>query len=158
MPPSNDQIAERVSALAVPVVAAHDIELVDIEVRGQHGSRVVRVVADAQDGLDLDLIAGLSRELGDLLDDDDLVDGRYTLEVSSPGVDRPLRTPTNFRRNVGREVRVHRTRDAMDRGEKGEFTGTLDAADDDGITLTVGKDTVTVPHADIDHGKVVLPW
>lgn len=158
MPPTNDEITTRVRALAAPVIADQGVELVEVEVRGAHGSRVVRIVGDAEDGLDLDLIADLSREIGDLLDEDDLVGGRYTLEVSSPGVDRPLRTPTNFRRNVGRDVRVVRNREAIDRGEKGELTGTLDAVDDHALTLTVGKDTVTVPHADVDHGKVVLPW
>lgn len=158
MPPSNDDIATRITALAEPVVADHGVELVEVEVRGARGSRVVRVVADADDGLDLELIADLSRELGDRLDADDLVDGRYTLEVSSPGVDRPLRTPTSFRRNIGREVRVVRGREAIDRGEKGELTGTLDAVDDEGLMLTVDGDTVHVPHADVDHGKVVLPW
>ena len=158
MPPTNDEITTRVRALAAPVVADHGVELVEVEVRGAHGSRVVRIVGDAEDGLDLDLIADLSREIGDLLDEDDLVGGRYTLEVSSPGVDRPLRTPTNFRRNIGRDVRVMRNREAIDRGEKGELTGTLEAVDDRALTLTVGKDTVTVPHADVDHGKVVLPW
>lgn len=158
MPPTNDEITTRVHALVAPVIAGHGVELVEVEVRGAHGSRVVRIVGDAEDGLDLDLIADLSREIGDLLDEDDLVGGRYTLEVSSPGVDRPLRTPTNFRRNVGRDVRVVRNREAIDRGEKGELTGTLDAVDDHALTLMVGKDTVTVPHADVDHGKVVLPW
>ena len=158
MPPSNDEIATRVRALATPVVDEHGVELVEVEVRGAHGSRVVRIVGDADEGLDLDLIADLSREIGDRLDEDDFIGAKYTLEVSSPGVDRPLRTPANFRRNVGRDVRVVRTRGAIDRGEKGELTGTLDAVDDQGLTLTVGSDTVTVPHDDVDHGKVVLPW
>lgn len=158
MPITNDEIATRVEALAEAVVADHGVELVEVEVRGARGSRVVRVVADADEGLDLDLIAELSRVLGDRLDEDDLVDGRYTLEVSSPGVDRPLRSPTGFRRNLGRDVRVVRTREAIDRGEKGELTGTLDAVDDTALTLSVDGETVTVPHEDVDHGKVVLPW
>lgn len=158
MPPSNDDLAARIRAVAEPVVVEHEVELVEVEVRGAHGSRVVQVVADDEDGLDLDRIADLSRVLGDLLDAEDVLDSKYTLEVTSPGVDRPLRTPTNFRRNIGREVRVVRNRAAIDRGEKGEFTGTLDDVDDEGLTLTVGKDTVTVPHDDVDHGKVVLPW
>lgn len=158
MPPSNDEIATRIRALAGPVLDRHDVELVEVEVRGAHGSRVVAVVGDKDDGLDLDLIADLSRTIGDLLDEDDLVTGKYTLEVSSPGVDRPLRGPRTFRRNIGREVRVVRTRAAIDRGEKGELTGTLDAVDGAGLTLVVGKDTITVPHDDVDHGKVVLPW
>lgn len=158
MPPTNDEIATRVRALAVPVVDELDVELVEVEVRGAHGSRVVRIVGDSPEGLDLDLIADLSREIGDRLDEDDFIGAKYTLEVSSPGVDRPLRTPMNFRRNIGREMRVMRTRDAIDRGEKGELVGTLDAVDDHALTLKVGKDTVTVPHDDVDHGKVVLPW
>lgn len=158
MPPSNDEIATRIRALAGPVLDEHEVELVEIEVRGAHGSRVVAIVGDKDDGLDLDLIADLSRTIGDRLDEDDLVTGKYTLEVSSPGVDRPLRTLRSFRRNVGRDVRVVRNRPAIDRGEKGELTGTLDAVDDDGLHLTVGKETVVVPHDDVDHGKVVLPW
>lgn len=158
MPPSNDELSEGVRALVTPVLDEHDVELVEVEVRGAHGSRVVAVVGDTDDGLDLDLIAELSRTIGDLLDEDDLINGKYTLEVSSPGVDRPLRSARSFRRNVGREVRVVRNRAAIDRGEKGELTGTLDAVDDDGLHLTVSKDTVVVPHDDVDHGKVVLPW
>ena len=158
MPASNDDLAERVHALVGPVLDAHDVELVEVDVRGAHGSRVVAVVGDRDDGLDLDLIADLSRTIGDRLDEDDTISGRYTLEVSSPGVDRPLRTLRSFRRNVGRDVRVVRNRAAIDRGEKGELTGTLDAVDDEGLHVTVGKDTVVVPIDDVDHGKVVLPW
>lgn len=159
MPASNAELVERVTAIAGPVVAAVDVDLVEVEVRGARGSRVVRVIADADGGLDLDLIAELSRDIGDLLDEEDLVDGRYTLEVSSPGVDRPLRTLRQFRRNVGRDVRLVRTREAIDRGEKGEVTGRLTAADDDGLVLDVdGAGELLVPLADVDHGKVVLPW
>lgn len=156
---SNTDLAERIAALAEPVVAGHDIELVEVDVRGQRGSRVVRVVADADDGLDLDSIAVLSRELGDLLDEHDLVEGRHTLEVSSPGVDRPLRTARQLQRNVGRDLRLVRTRAAIDRGEKGEVTGRLVSVDDDALLLRVDKGReLTVALADVDHAKVVLPW
>ena len=165
MPASNAEIAERISALAGPVVADADVELVDVEVKGARGSQVVRIVADTDDGLDLDLIAELSRDIGDLLDEHDVVDGRYTLEVSSPGVDRPLRSLRQFTRNVGRDVRVVRTRDAIDRGEKGEVTGELTAVDADPdadpvLVLDLGGKTgeLRVPLTDVDHGKVVLPW
>lgn len=158
MPPSNDDIATRISAVVGPVLDEQDVELVEVEVRGARGSRVVAIVGDKDEGLDLDLIADLSRTIGDKLDEDDLIDGKYTLEVSSPGVDRPLRSERSFRRNVGRDVRVVRNREAIDRGEKGKLTGTLESVDDDGLTLKVGKDTVVVPFGDVDHGKVVLPW
>lgn len=156
---TNDEIAARITALADPIVAARGVELVEVEVRGARGSRVVRVVADADDGLDLDLIADLSREIGERLDDEDVVDGKHMLEVSSPGVDRPLRTVSTFRRNVGRDVRVVRSRDAIDRGEKGEVTGRLADVRDDVLVLRVDKGReLQVPLIDVDHGKVVLPW
>lgn len=149
----------RISALASPHADELGVELVDVEVKGQRGSRVVRLVADADDGLDLDLIAELSRRVGDLLDADDVIPGQYTLEVSSPGVDRPLRSPRQFQRNVGRDVRVVRTRDAIDRGEKGEVTGRLAEADDEQLVLAIDKGRrLVVPLADVDHGRIVLPW
>ncbi len=148
----------RIRALATPVVAEHDVELVDVEIRGQRGSRVVRLIADAEKGIDIDQIAVISRAVGAVLDSEDVVAGRYTLEVTSPGLDRPLRSPWQFHRNVGRDVRVVRTREAIERGEKGEVTGTLVAADDDGLRLEVDGEPLTVPLTDVDHGKVVLPW
>jgi ribosome maturation factor RimP len=153
---TDDDLAGRISALATPIADDLGVELIDVELKGARGSRVVRLVADADEGLDVDRIAALSRSVGDAIDD--LVDGRYTLEVSSPGVDRPLRRPRDFARNVDRKVRVVRTRDAIDRGEKGEITGTLVAATDHTLTLDVDGDTHAVPLADVDHGKVVLPW
>lgn len=155
------QLEERVSTLVEPVLDASDVELVEVEVKGQKGSRVVRVFADADGGLDLDVIAALSRSIGDLLEEQDLIAGKYALEVSSPGVDRPLTSPTQLRRNTGRELRVVRTRDAIDRGEKGEVTGALVDVTDDALLLrTKGKKAVevSVPLADVDHARVVLPF
>ena len=161
MPISNADLAERLTALVGPVVEAHEVELVEVEVKGQKGSRLVRVIADDDDGLDIDIVATISREVGDLLDeDDDLIDGNYTLEVSSPGVDRALTTARQLARNVGRDLRIVRTRDAMDRGEKGEVTGRLaEMTDDDQLLLRVDKGReLKVPFADVDYAKVVLPW
>lgn len=159
MSDANTAMAQRITALAAPVVDDHAVELVEVEVRGARGSRVVRVVADADEGLDLDLVAELSRAIGDRLDEDDTVDGRYTLEVSSPGVDRPLRTTRQLARNVGRDLRVVRTRDAIDRGEKGEVVARLEALDDDELVLQPERgDQLRVPLADVDHARVVLPW
>lgn len=154
----NDPLRSRIGALAGPVADAAGIELVDVEVRGQRGSRVVRLVADADGGLGVAAIAALSRDVGRLLDDDDVVEGRYTLEVTTPGVDRPLRSATQLRRNVGRDVRVVRTRAAIDRGEKGEVVGTLAAVTDESVRLAVGDGDVVVPTEELDYAKVVLPW
>ena len=155
---ADHDLAGRISALAGPEAAGLDVDLVDVEVKGSRGSRVVRLIADAEGGLDVDRIAALSRQVGELLDAEDLVPGRYTLEVSSPGVDRPLRSLRDFRRNLDRDVRVVRNRAAIDRGEKGEVVGRLTEASDDHLRLVVDGDELAVPLADVEHAKVVLPW
>jgi ribosome maturation factor RimP len=153
--PTADELAARVRDVVAPAVDAAGVDLLDVEVKGQRGSRVVRLVADADGGLDLDTIATLSREAGDRLDETDVVPGRYTLEVTSPGADRPLRTARDFARNVGRDVRLQLA-DAAD--GPGELTGALVGVDDDHLELEVEGAPRRVPLVDVDHGTVVLPW
>ena len=93
---SGDDLPGRLMALAEPVAAEQGIDLVDVEVKGPRNRRVVRLVADAEGGLDIDRIAELSRAVGDAIDD--VVPGTYTLEVTSPGTDRPLRRLRDFQR------------------------------------------------------------
>lgn len=152
---SGDDLPGRLVALAEPVAAEQGIDLVDVEVKGPRNRRVVRLVADAEGGLDIDRIAELSRAVGDAIDD--VVPGAYTLEVTSPGTDRPLRRARDFARNVGRDVRVQRTQAAA-ADAPGEVTGTVVAATDDVVRLDVKGEEVAIPIADIDHGKVQLPW
>jgi ribosome maturation factor RimP len=149
------QLPAVIHDLVAPLAAELDVELLDVEVKGQRGRRLVRLVADAEGGLDIDVIATLSRRAGDALDEADVVAGAYTLEVSSPGADRPLRVARDFVRNVGRDVRVLRSE-----GTEGphELTGRVVAATDEGVTLELDDAEVTVPYEQIDHGKVVLPW
>lgn len=155
---SDDAIEPRLEALAETVVAEAGLELVELDVRGKTGSRVVRVIVDSDDGVSLDTCAQISRELSEALDADDFIPGRYTLEVTSPGVDRPLRSARDFTRNIGRDVRIWRTREAIDAGAKGEADGALLGVEGDVLTLEVDGDTHHVPLAEIDRGKVLLPW
>jgi ribosome maturation factor RimP len=151
------QLDARIRAIAAPIVEGDGLDLEEVEVRGQRGSRKVRLVVHAEEGLDIDVIARLSRRVGAALDEQDVVAGSYMLEVTSPGVDRPLRTARDFARNVGREVRVARRAEVVVDGPT-ESVGTLDAVDDEQIQLRVDGTEVTIPLRDVDHGKVVLPW
>lgn len=150
-------LPSRIAALVEPVAAEDDIEVVEVEVRGSRGSRVVRIVADAPGGLDIDRIAALSRRVGGRLDARDLVDGSYTLEVSSPGLDRPLLELADFGRNVGEQVRVLRNQ-ARPEGEPGEVVGTVVQVGDDGLVMDIDGDRRRLSAEEIEHGKVVLPW
>jgi ribosome maturation factor RimP len=153
-----EALPDRVRELAVPFADELEVDLVDVEIAGSKGRRVVKLVADAVGpggGLDVDTIASLARKVGHELDEVDLIDGAYTLEVTSPGAARPLRRPRDFVRNVGREVDVVRREDA---GEPRTIRGEVVDADEAAVTLTVDAETVRVPLAEVDHGKVVLPW
>jgi ribosome maturation factor RimP len=149
------QLPAAVHELVAPLADDLDAELLDVEVKGQKGRRVVRLVADAEGGLDIDVIATLSRRAGEALDEADLIAGSYTLEVTSPGADRPLRQPRDFARNTGRDVRILRREEAD--GPR-EVTGTVVRATDEAVVVQQGDDEVSVPFDEVDHGKVVLPW
>lgn len=150
---AGDDLPGRIAALAGPLAEVEQVELLDVEVKGQRGSRIVRLTADADGGLDIDRIAALSRTVGDAIDD--MIDGAYTLEVTSPGADRPLRTARDFARNVGRDVRVQR---AGGSDGPGELTGKLVDVTDESLVLNVKGTSTKVALAEVDHGKVVLPW
>lgn len=151
----DERLSTRLTELAVPLIDAAELELVELEVRGSHGSRVVEVIVDADDGVDVGALAQLSRDLGAVLDREDPIDGKYTLRVSSPGVDRPLRRPRDFERNLGRPVRVVR-RQPTDL--PGEVTGTVVAVDGGTLTLDVEGEPLEVEFTDVDHGRIQLPW
>ncbi|MGH2828902.1 MAG: ribosome maturation factor RimP [Actinomycetota bacterium] len=138
-------VFERVRSLAEPVLAKHGAELLDLEVkRGR--THLLRLTVDRDDGIDLETCARVSRELSRLLDAEDPIPGRYTLEVTSPGADRPMRAARDFRRHVGRVARV-----AWDGTET---EGPIAAVEDDRVKI--GEQWIE--YADIERAKLVLPW
>lgn len=156
IPAPPDSVEARVRTLAEEIIADTDLFLVDVSVRGWKGSRVVEVFADRDaapgEGADLDALADVSRQLGFALDAEDVIEGKYRLDVSSPGLDRPLTDARQFRRHVGRDVRL-----ALFDGESVE--GTLTEATPEAVTVTPETgDPQTVPHDEIQTAKILLPW
>jgi ribosome maturation factor RimP len=146
----------RVRAFAEEALADTDLFLVDVVVRGWAGSQVVEVYADRDaepgEGADLDALAEVSRRLGFLLETEEVMPGKYRLDVSSPGLDRPLTDPRQFRRHVGREVRL-----TLASGET--LGGTLAAASPEAVTLQPASGgPVSAAHADITDARILLPW
>ena len=148
-------IDDRVRDLVEPLLTGRDVELVDVE----HGGGFLRVTIDRPGGLDLDTISDVTRDVSRLLDDEDPVPGHYTLEVSSPGLERRLRTPSHFRRAVGERVTVKTVP-----GVEGErrFTGTVAEADERSVTFDVddanGRVRRTLPYGDIERARTVFEW
>jgi ribosome maturation factor RimP len=145
-----------VEGLVRPVVERAGYELVELSYAGSAGRRTLRVTVDRSDGgMDLDALAVLSDKVARRLDLEDFGDGRYELEVSSPGIERPLRTPAHFARFVGSQVKV-RTAEPVDGAQV--HTGRLAAADDDGITIDAEGLARHIAYADITSARTVADW
>ncbi len=97
----------KLQELLGPVVTAMGYELLGVELHPRPGGALLRVYIDKEDGVDLDDCQRVSHQLSGILDVEDPISGRYTLEVSSPGLDRPLFTAQHFARFTGHQVRVH---------------------------------------------------
>lgn len=142
-----------VSVLEPAISAAH-LELVDVELR----SGVLLVTVDKEGGVDLDALTEATRAASVALDEADPIHGRYSLEVSSPGVERTLRTPAHFARAIGETVSV-KTRPQVP-GDR-RLVGTLLGADDRGFEIEVGDPDPGRRHlsySDVDKVRTVFNW
>jgi ribosome maturation factor RimP len=151
--------ANRVRLLVVPVVEAAGASLYDLE----HTGGVVRITVDRPGGVDIELIGQLSREISRLLDDEDPIAGQYTLEVSSPGLERPLRRPEHWAGAIGAMVNV-KTRAGVE-GER-RIKGVVRSLDGETVTIALdpsdsaaelGTNRV-LDLADIERARTVFEW
>lgn len=139
-----------------PVVQAAGFDLEELSVSRAGRRHLVRVMVDADGGVGLDAVAEVSRSISAALDEaeaadaTELITGEYQLEVSSPGVDRPLRLPRHWRRNTGRLVRVT--------AAQRHVTGRIVAADDASVSLDVDGDVQQWPYADLGPGRVQVEF
>jgi ribosome maturation factor RimP len=148
-------VADRVRDVVLPLLTERDLDLYDIEVAGP----VVKVVVDRPAGLDLDVLADATRAVSRALDEADPIAGAYTLEVSSPGLERPLRIPRHFARAVGESVKIKLTAAAGSaRGGERRLEGEVAAADDDAVTLRTASGDERVAYDDIDRARTVFEW
>jgi len=144
-------LRERLFALIEPVLGRLGFELVELEyAAARHG--LLRVFIDRAGGVGLEDCAAVSRELSALLDLEDPIPGPYTLEVSSPGFDRVLRTRAHFGRFVGARVFVELKEP---RAGRRRYTGKLLTVDDAGIALEVDREHVAVAFTEIGKARLV---
>ncbi|HUL21824.1 MAG TPA: ribosome maturation factor RimP [Thermodesulfobacteriota bacterium] len=127
-------IVDRVRAIILPIVLSEGMEVVDIEYRRESGGWVLRVILDKQGGVTLDDCTRVSQEVGRNLDVEDTIPTSYTLEVSSPGLNRPLRTERDFTKYLHRLVKV-KTVDPIE--NRRQFKGKLLAVSENGLEIQV---------------------
>jgi ribosome maturation factor RimP len=150
--PEEDRIA-RIEEIVTPVLRDHGLELVDLEWRA-HGPRgLLRVYVDKPGGVGIRDCERVSREIGDVLDVSDVIEHRYDLEVSSPGLDRPLRKEREYRWAVGKRVKCWVA-------EGSDVTGRLVAVTDDRLVVDVEGVAHEVPRSQVRKARLEaeVPW
>ena len=142
-------VATRVSELVEPLLHQRGHELDDVV----HGGATLQVLVAGK--IDLDELATLTREISAVLDEADPIPDRYTLEVSTPGLERTLRTPLHFAGAIGERVKVKTTP-----GTEGDrrADGTLIAADDAGFVVDTGTEQRRLAYGDVERARTVFEW
>lgn len=147
--------AERMQQLVAPLLAEAAVDLYDLEFAGG----VLRITVDRPGGVDIGVIGSLTRSISRLIDDTDPIPGQFTLEVSSPGLERALRTPEHFARSVGEQVSI-KTRAGVP-GERRD-KGTLVSVDEHGIELAPqgaeAGETRRLTFDDLERARTVFEW
>ena len=145
-----DELAKKfvadVEVLAEPLLESEGFTLVDVEYRSESNGRTLRVIIDKDAGVTLGDCTDISRQLGDMLDAKLVLPGSYHMEVSSPGLDRPLTKPKHFMHFKGRQV-VIRTNSPVD--GKSDFRGILNGFSDGTVMIAVEKQTFSIPFENI---------
>jgi ribosome maturation factor RimP len=140
-----EEIVEKVRVIAAPLAAGEGLELVDVELAGAGGRTTLRLYIDRDSGVSLDDCTSVSRAVSAALDVEDPLQGAYDLEVSSPGLDRPLRTPDHFQKYAGEKVRVKAFGPILELENRKTFVGILGGFEDGRALVDVDGRLFRIP-------------
>jgi ribosome maturation factor RimP len=144
--------ADRVRAIVAPLVEDSGLDLYDLELAGG----VLQVLVDQPGGADIDAVSRLARAISRALDEHDPIDGTYTLEVGTPGLERPLREPAHFAGAIGTNVKI-KTKPGVD-GER-RLEGAITGADDTSVTVQPADGAArTLRYEDIERARTTFEW
>jgi ribosome maturation factor RimP len=147
-------IEDRVRAVIEPQLEAEGIELVDLEYVAEYGTKILRLFVDNESGIGIDEITRVSREVSMLLDVEDLIEERYSLEVSSPGLARPLVKPAHFANAIGKAVKI-KTKRALN--NRKNFKGVIKEALAKSVTiLTEDGLSIEISLEDIEKARLEI--
>jgi ribosome maturation factor RimP len=143
-------IVKEIVELIKPVFERDNIYLVDVEFRGKGKNQVLTIYADTEQGISLDQITRLNIEISDLLDIHNVISGTYRLDISSPGIDRPLEHLWQYHKNISRYLQVHYQDDDVQKN----LTGKLKNVNNAGIIIELKNKEITIPFSSIVKCKV----
>ena len=146
-------IKGKINELSGTIAAQQAVELIDVAIAGSAGRPLIRVYIDKEGGVTLDDCGDFSRALSALLDVEDPIPSSYVLEVSSPGLDRPLKEMKDFQRSIGKLVKVV-TRSRIE--EQNVFIGRIEAVSGETILLALGDKKMEVPFEQISKARLEI--
>lgn len=150
-----EEYESKTESYLLPLMQEHQFELVDVEYVKEAGTWYLRAYIDKEGGITVDDCEVISRKLGDWLDEKDFISDSYILEVSSPGLGRPLKKEKDFKRSIGKdvEIRLYRARE-----KQKEFTGMLKAYDETSVTIECDGEDLVFEKADIALIRLALDF
>ena len=143
-----------IQALIQPLCDSENIILSDVSLQGGAGNTIVKVIVDTEDGITLNQCQLLSKQISDLFYRKDMFKGQYRLEVTSPGIHKPLKESYEFKRNIGKQLKVN----YLKGDENCVVTGELIEFSNSHLSLKSEKDTIEIPLKDIEQAKIKLKW
>lgn len=147
-----DELVSEIWNFLEPVIAAQGMEILEVEYRRESAGWVLRIFLDSERGISVEDCAAVSRIAGDLLDVTDLIPNPYTLEVSSPGIDRPLRRLEHFQKYIGHIIEVRTISPIQDRRN---FKGELKEASSEGVVIECDARNYSIPMSLIERARLL---
>jgi len=148
-------VADTIRTIVEPLLADRALELVELRCQPQGGQLHIRLLVDCVGGVTIQQCAKVNQLIGQALEGSHVIEGSYTVEVSSPGLDRPLVTPRDFERAVGEDLKVHM---GEADGRTRELAGMLLAVQPKAIVLKTTSGNITLPLAEIRSAKKAVRW
>lgn len=149
-----EDLIQKITDLVQPILEPEQLDLVEVVVKGRPGSQLLKIFVDSAEGVNLDACTKVSKFISEQLDSAELFPQKYTLEVSSPGINRPLKNYRDFKRHVNREVEI-----VYQEGEQSmQFSGQIASVSENAVDIKNKKEIKSIPISKINYGKVSLPW
>ena len=148
---------QQLDDLLEPVVTSMGYEFVGLEFISQGRHSILRIYIDAEDGVGVDDCADVSRQLSAVLDVEDPIASEYALEISSPGMNRPLFKLSQYEQFIGEDVKFKTIRPQLENGQR-KFKGTITAVENNNVIFDVENDSISVPFADIDKANIIAKF
>ena len=151
----SETVVEAITSLVMPVLQEKGLVLVDVLYRRESSGWVLRLFIDKEDGVTLDDCTAVSREVSHLLDIEDIIEQAFNLEVSSPGLDRPLKSVGDFQRFAGRKAKVT-TKEPIEGNQV--FMGRINKVEDELITMEVGQQELCIPFSEVAKARLEVEF